>query len=91
MPVDEGFIDELVQEFTGTFTAQKVRDEVERALNHKSSLRWVDKRRGVRDWLKRESGYAAERAPTPITRPTRGYLQPVPAGAYEHLIHRGVE
>jgi len=88
-PVDEDFIAGLVVEFVEVFTEQKVRDEVGRALNHKSSEKWVDKRRGVRDWLKRESEYQAERAPTPIHRGP--YLKPVPASAYEHLIHRGAE
>jgi len=66
LPVDEPFIASLVVEFADVFSERKVRDTVERALNHVASRKWVDKRKGLRDWLKRDAADEAPRTPTPI-------------------------
>ena len=88
-PVDEEFIASLVVEYAQTWPEAEVRERVEGALNHTASRKWIDKRRGVRDWLRRDASQTP-RAPTPI-RNTGTYLKPVPANAYEHLIHKGYE
>jgi len=89
LPVDEDFIASLVSDYSGTWTEAEVRERVEAALNHKASDRWKDKRLGVKNWLRRDA-QSAPRSPTPIRQPT-GYLKPVPADAYAHLIHRSYE
>ena len=88
--MDEEFIASLVVEYAQTWPEAEVRERVASALNHTASRKWIDKRRGVRDWLRRDASRETPRAPTPIHR-TGTYLKPVPANAYEHLIHKGYE
>ena len=61
--IDEEFVSRMVSEFTGTFTEQRVRDEIETALNHKASSRWLNKQKGIKNWLKKSAAWQAEKVP----------------------------
>ncbi len=54
--ITKEFIEELVTEWAPKFRGgePKVRLRIEAALNSKSSDSWKDKRRGLRDWLRRD-------------------------------------
>jgi hypothetical protein len=75
-PVDEEFLAELVAEFSAVFDERRIRDELERAKNHKSWDSWKDKRRGFRDWLKRSAGWETDRRSPPSVRIVPGIDQP---------------
>ena len=52
---------ELVAEYADIWTAEQVRDIIGRALNHKSSTRWLNKERGIKDWLRRDAATEREK------------------------------
>ena len=60
--IDEPFIEELIAEFADVLGgAQRVRERIEAALNHKASDKWKNKRLGVRTWLRRDAATEIER------------------------------
>ena len=60
--IDEPFIEELIAEFADVLGgAQRVRERIEAALNHKASDKWKNKRLGVRTWLRRDAATELER------------------------------
>lgn len=79
--VDEDFILELIEDFSAVFSADRVREEVGKALNHKTSQKWVNQRAGVRNWLKQAQRFDAERAPTPLRQEWRPVESPPSAPA----------
>ena len=64
--IDEEFIASLVVEYAQTWPEAEVRERVEGALNHTASRKWIDKRRGVWYWLRRDASRETPRAPTPL-------------------------
>lgn len=89
--MDEDFICALVSEWAGTFPEQRVRDEVDKALNSKASKGWLDQRRGVRNWLKNAQRFDAERVPARRTYAAQEANRGLDHGPYAHLVHRGYE
>ena len=54
-PITDEYIAELVVEFAPQLGGPEcVRERIERAMNHKASDGWKDKRRGLHDWLRRD-------------------------------------
>lgn len=54
--ITEDFINELVTEHAHRLGGeQAVRDSIEYALNHAASKKWIDKRLGLKGWLRRET------------------------------------
>ena len=67
--IDEDFIGTMVTEFSGVLRGEEgVRERIASAMNHAASRKWIDKQRGVRDWLKRD----AARVPA-ASRTTQGW------------------
>ena len=67
--IDEDFIGKMVTEFSGVLRGEEgVREHIASAMNHAASRKWIDKQRGVRDWLKRD----AARVPA-ASRTTQGW------------------
>ena len=54
-PITDEYIAELVVEFAPQLGGPEcVRERIERAMNHRASDGWKDKRRGLHDWLSRD-------------------------------------
>lgn len=68
LPVDETYLEMMVQRFDGKLSADQVQDEIDRALNHPASKRWVDKRMGVLNWLKKAVEFKTERTSNTLSR-----------------------
>lgn len=61
-PVDEEFVRRMVEKYGDRLGGEEgVRLEIERALNHKASLKAIDKRLYVQVWLRREAQWREER------------------------------
>lgn len=78
-----GFIEEMVNDYTGPLGhPSSVRDEIHKAMGHKSADRYKDKRMWLRNWLNNALEYRARQAT----------YQPSPGrqtdDQYEHLIQR---
>lgn len=62
-PITDEFLDELVAEYAPLLGGeQRVRDTIAKALNHKASDKWKNKRQGLRDWLRRDADEWQERS-----------------------------
>ena len=60
--IDDAFIEEMIASFADVLGgAQRVRERIEEALNHKASDKWKNKRLGVRTWLRRDAATELER------------------------------
>ena len=55
-PVDESFVTAMVAKYGDRLRgADHVRETIAAALNHTASRKWIDKRKGVDDWLRRDA------------------------------------
>lgn len=81
LPIDESFISQMVAKYADRLGGEgRVRAAVEAALNHTASRKWIDKRRGVDDWLRRD----AERVPV-LNGRANGHGPPVLSAAAQRF------
>lgn len=69
----------LIAEYAGLWTPEQVRERIGRALNHKASTKWLNRERGVRDWLRRDATEVRGTSP-----PHRNGTVPVPPGDFSN-------
>ena len=55
-PIDDDFIERMVKEYSEHLGGEaEVRQRIATAMNHTASKKWIDKQRGVQDWLRKDA------------------------------------